>query len=312
AKAPGPTRAAALKALQEWAETLGVEAGIDSEAFLAQLGRAIAELRAASAPLKKQIAALQDELDGATSTLSTCSEQVAQILATLRRVHLTEETTTTTAEASPGSALQATIAALRSESEWSAEKILSHAELTRRMLGVFEPVCSGRGVLEACVRTVEELQERRSTESAMRAELAAEREQLEMCRRCIEESLRAMPKSLLQTDGDELPQRCAAAAARLRQLTGVLSSVQERIALEGLDTHANDVVGNLDDILRTRQRQNEQVKVLEASSERGKARLQQLEQQLQAADTRAEAAVASHEEATREAQQRAREQQAAL
>ncbi|EKF29046.1 hypothetical protein MOQ_007186, partial [Trypanosoma cruzi marinkellei] len=300
AKTAGPTRVALLKMVTDWAEKIGVEQQPDAGTFLTELDSALSDLHSGYASLKKKLVALQNELDQALSTLETGGRQAEQITAVLRRAHPTEELTVTTAtagEMSPSSTLQVALASLRSEVEWAVEKIVSNTEQMRRTLEVLEPVCSGRSVLEACMRAVEELQKRRSTEELLRAELATEQAKAESYRGCIEASMRCLPDSLINVKaGDDLQRRCASAGAELRRRMEVLSSAQRIIALAGCDNHSGDLCMNVDDMLRKLRQLEEKEKMLEANCESNQQRAMKLEKTLQATEERLEEKIAFHAE----------------
>ncbi|RNF27115.1 uncharacterized protein Tco025E_00669, partial [Trypanosoma conorhini] len=308
AKTPGPTRAAVLKTLMEWAEKFGLETELQAETFLADLDAALSELYFDYASLRKKKAALQGELDHAHSTLAVSGRQVEQIASLLRASHQTEGplsqlTAAAAAEATaPSFTLQTGFAALRAEAEWAAERIAGHAEQTRKVLDVFAPVYSGCSVLEASMRTVEELRERRATEEGLRAELATERAKVESCRGCIETSKSYLPEPLIPfIEGDDLQRRCAFAAAELRRLTGTFASSQQLIASAGQDAHGGDLCMNLDDLLRKLRQLEAGAKVLEASCERQQQRALQLETTLRDTEERTEATMAAQEDTARKA-----------
>ncbi|ESL11952.1 hypothetical protein TRSC58_00289 [Trypanosoma rangeli SC58] len=315
AKTPGPTRAAALKTLVEWAEKFGLETELHAETFLSDLGFALSELYLGHASLRKKAMALQSEFDHAQSTLETSRKQVEQIAAQLRCAHQTEGSAVAAAaaETTQSATLQTGFATLRSEAEWAVERIASHTEQTRKMLEVFESVHSGRSLLEASMRTVEELKERRATEEVLRAELATERVKVESHRGCIETSMSYLPGSLIPVSaGDDLPRQCAAAGAALRRLTGIFSSARQVIALAGYDAHSGDLCMNLDGLLRQLRQVEGEAKVLEASSARHQQRVLQLEQMLCETEERMKATMAAQEDTARKTVAQEKEKQNVL
>ncbi|RNC60364.1 hypothetical protein TcCL_ESM02003, partial [Trypanosoma cruzi] len=313
ARTVGPTRAALLKMVTDWAEKIGVEQQPDAGTFLTELDFALSDLHSGYASLKNKIAAIQNELYQSLSTLETGGKQAEQITALLRSAHPTEELTVTTAtagEMSPSAILQVALASLRLEVEWAVEKIVSNTEQTRRTLEVLEPVCSGRSVLEVCLHAAEELQERRSTEEVLRAELANVQAKAESYRGCIEASMRCLPDSLIHVKaGDDLQRRCASASAELRRRMEVLSSAQRIIALAGHDNRSGDLCMNVEDMLRKLRQLKEREKMLEANYESVQQRALKLEKTLRATEERLEETITFQAEKERNAIMQEKEKQ---
>ncbi|RNC38881.1 hypothetical protein TcCL_NonESM11833, partial [Trypanosoma cruzi] len=201
-------------------------------------------------------------------------------------------------------------ASLRLEVEWAVEKIVSNTEQTRRTLEVLEPVCSGRSVLEVCLHAAEELQERRSTEEVLRAELTNVQAKAESYRGCIEASMRCLPDSLIHVKaGDDLQRRCASASAELRRRMEVVSSAQRIIALGGHDNHSGDLCMNVDDMLRKLRQLKEREKMLEANYESSQQRALKLEETLRATEERLEETITFQVEKERNAIMQEKEKQ---
>ncbi|KAH9598252.1 hypothetical protein LSM04_008713 [Trypanosoma melophagium] len=343
AKTAGPTRAAAIKMLQEWAETLGVESAIDSERFLPEMHDVIHALIAGYTPLKKKITLLQNELDSAKLTLESGREQSTQMTNLLRRVHPSDEyiasstssiltqpppTSSSSTETEVGVSdvtLPTSLVALRSECEWASEKLLGNAEQTRKALEVLKPIYNGRSVVEACVRTVEEIQERRAKEFSLLDELNKERANLESCRRSIEASMRVLPaintnnntnsNNTTNTTNDEsdgLVPRCIAITAELQRLTDILRNIEKRVEQEGYNNHDDDVYANVNSILSELRRKGDQVKLLEADGEHAQQKIQQLESTVQVADVEMQETLNRHKETLQDVQERAKEKQEKL
>ncbi|PWV06860.1 hypothetical protein C3747_109g141 [Trypanosoma cruzi] len=211
---------------------------------------------------------------------------------------------------SPSAILQVALASLRLEVEWAVEKIVSNTEQTRRTLEVLEPVCSGRSVLEVCLHAAEELQERRSTEEVLRAELANVQAKAESYRGCIEASMRCLPDSLIHVKaGDDLQRRCASASAELRRRMEVLSSAQRIIALAGHDNRSGDLCMNVEDMLRKLRQLKEREKMLEANYESVQQRALKLEKTLRATEERLEETITFQAEKERNAIMQEKEKQ---
>ncbi|ORC91340.1 uncharacterized protein TM35_000063450, partial [Trypanosoma theileri] len=331
AKTPGPTRAAIMKILQEWMELLNIESTIDSESLLPEMHNAITSLIAGYTPLKKKITVLQKEMENTTVALQSGCEQVTQMTSLLRRVHPVDETlasccsylllssqsTETETEVSSLISLQTSLATLRSECEWVSEKLLNYTEQTRKALEVLKPVYNGSSVVEACVRTVEELQERRTKESSLLDELTKERANLQLCRDSIESSMRILPRLTTTNDkndveSDGLVQRCTALTAELQRVTEILKRIEESIIQEGFNTHDGDIYANMNSLLNELRRRGERVKLLEADGEHSQQKIQQLEKSMQAADLEMQETIKTHKETLQDLQQRAKEKQEKL
>ncbi|KAH8608092.1 hypothetical protein ERJ75_001353500 [Trypanosoma vivax] len=290
-RAPGPSRAALIETVRKLSGTLGHEEPVHSESFLDNLASVLADRERLREEQEKKISDLDWEVKKNETLLQTISSEAIQALGILKNLRLpaVEESTVDEqgqlhtickSSSNPLSDLKT----LHNECCWVADQLITHEQNKKEALEALRSFCHSHCIVEASTRAAGELKRLSALLAELRPELHATRMQLEEHRSCVESSVQALSVGG-PLDGinlcEALQQHAASTGAELRQLRGIISTLQRILGASGYSVQQDNVCQVISDVVANEREQRERVEQMEANNERAERKQRQLLKELE-------------------------------